>query len=65
VHIGPYRVNSPGMVKTKIVWKNLWLLTVNDSSNIDLQKYTIQNRILFESQEVRNSLISGQCEMCL
>lgn len=36
VNIGYYRVNSPGKVKTKIVWKNLWLLTVNDSSNIDL-----------------------------
>lgn len=36
VNIGHYRVNSPGMVKTKIVWKNLWLLTVNDSPNIDL-----------------------------
>lgn len=36
VNIGPYMVNFPGMVKTKIVWKNLWLLTVNDSSNINL-----------------------------
>lgn len=36
VNIGYCRVNSPGKVKTKIVWKNLWLLTVNDSSNIDL-----------------------------